>query len=425
MIKVLQIMDGKSYGGITKLMVDIEKNISKDIKFDYLTANNIDKKFNNLDTDRSTLKGRIKFNHRLHKFLKKNKYDIVHINSGAFFYVFCCVIICRISGVKKIITHSHNSPNINIVKRILIKILNPLFRKMTSIKLSCSDKASKSLYTKTKNVIIIKNGIDIDKYKYNEKIRNEYRKKLNVENKCVYGHIGRFEEQKNHDFLLNVFYKIQKVNKNSVLILIGEGSLKQLIEEKAASFGIKDKVLFLGFRKDADKILNAMDVFLFPSIYEGLGIVLIEAQTNGLPVVVSNNVPSEAKISDEYIKIKDFDIDNWVNKVINIQECERNNAYLNTIKSNYDIKQTTKQLEQIYRDLMKNIKKGSVKYLIIYTLSIIIAGIILYPLLDILYCKFITNSEFSYSITDHIISPIIIGAIIGIWLWYYDKHFKK
>ena len=353
MIRVLQIIDGKSYGGITKLMLDVENNISKDIKFDYLTANNIDKKFYNLNIDRSTLRGRLIFNHRLHTFLKKNKYDIIHINSGAFFFVFCCTIICRLSGVKTIITHSHNTPNIKKIKKVLIKMLNPLFRKMTTINLTCSVIASRSLYTRTDDVIVIKNGIDIDKYKFNEKIREEHRKELNVEKKQVYGHIGRFDEQKNHDFLLNLFYEIQKKDANSVLVLVGDGPLKSRMEEKVNALGIKEKVLFLGFKNDVYKILNAMDIFIFPSLYEGLPITLVEAQTNGLPVVVSNNITDEVKISDSFIKIEDYNIKKWLNKISSIKKIDRTNTYQDTMKYGYDIKQTTKQLEQIYRNLIK------------------------------------------------------------------------
>ena len=353
MIKVLQIIDGKSYGGIAKLMIDIEKNISEDIKLDYLTANNIDKKFYNLNIDRSTLRGRLIFNHRLRTFLKKNKYDIIHINSGAFFFVFCCTIICKLSGAKIIITHSHNTPNIKNIKKVLIKMLNPLFRKITTQNLTCSAIASKSLYTKTDDVIVIKNGIEIDKYKFDKQIRDEYRKKLNLEKKQVYGHIGRFNEQKNHDFLINLFYEIQKKDDNSVLLLVGDGPLKSKMEEKVSALGINDKVLFLGFQNDVYKILNAMDIFIFPSLYEGLPIALVEAQTNGLPVIASNNITDEVKISDNFIKIEDYNIEKWLNKISSIKKLDRTNAYQYTMKFGYDIKQTAMQLEQIYRNLIK------------------------------------------------------------------------
>ena len=200
MIKVLQIIDGYNFSGIIKLMLEVEKNISKNISFTYLTATNIYDKFNNLNIDRRSLKGKIIYNHRLYKYFKKNKYDIVHIHSGAFFYSFSCVLICKLSGNKKIIVHSHNSPNISKLKKVFIELLNPIYRKMTNVHLTCSNMASKSLFTKTNDVILLKNGVDINNYKYNESIRKEYRKKLNITNKKVYGHIGRFSIQKNHEY---------------------------------------------------------------------------------------------------------------------------------------------------------------------------------------------------------------------------------
>lgn len=352
MIKILQIMDGKSYGGICKLFTEIEKNISNDIRFNYLTANFINDKFYNLNIDRKKLKGRIIYNYRLFNFLKKHKYDIVHINSGAFFFTFFCVIICKLSGNKKIIVHSHNTPKINKLKKILIILLNPLYRKLTNIHLSCSKEASKSLFTKTDDVIILKNGIDTNKYKYNEKTRNEYRKELNLENKIVYGHIGRFDKQKNHDFLIDLFYEIQK-EQDAILLLIGNGKLEVNIKEKVKKLKIEDKVIFLEFRYDIDKLLNAMDIFIFPSHYEGLGIVVIESLTSGLQTFASSGIPEEANISNNFHKIYSYNIDDWKKQILNTKLNNRKNAYKDTIKSGYDIKETSKQLESIYKDLIK------------------------------------------------------------------------
>lgn len=352
MIKVLQIIDGKSFGGITKLMLDVEKKINNDIKFNFLTATNVYEKFYNLNISRSTIKGRIIYNHRLYKFLKKNNYDIVHINSGAFFFTFFCTIICKLLGIKNVIVHSHNTPKIKNIKKILIKILNPLYRKLTNAHLACSKNAARSLFTKTDDVIIIKNGIDINKFKYNEKIRNQYRKELNINDKIVYGHVGRFDEQKNHSFLIDLFYEIQK-KQDAVLLLIGTGKLEKEIKEKVKLLNIEDKVLFQGFRDDVSNLLNTMDVFLFPSLYEGFGNVVIESQTNGLPSFVSNGIPDEANISNNFHKLNTYDIEEWLKEILNVKIKDRKSAYKNTIKAGYDIKQTSKQLEQIYKDLIK------------------------------------------------------------------------
>ena len=345
-MKVLQVIDGYSFGGIAKFIQDVSNNI-KDIDMDFLTATNIKDEWINLGVSRKTIKGKIIFNHRLRKFLKKNKYDIIHINSAVFLFSFQVAFIAKISGIKKIIVHSHSVPMISKLRRVIIKILNPIYRKMTDVHLTCSNMASSSLYTKKDDVILIKNGIDIDKYKYNEKVRNKIRKELNINNKIVYGHTGRFDDQKNHDFLIDLFYELQK-DKDSVLLLVGTGPKEKDIKDKVKKLKLKN-VIFLGFREDIEDILSAMDIFIFPSLYEGLGISLIEAQTSGLPVVVSSSIPEEAKISNNYIKMSTFNINEWVNVIKGIKINKRDNAYKNAIKNDYDIKTSSKELEQIYK----------------------------------------------------------------------------
>ena len=344
-MKVLQVIDGYSFGGIAKFISDVSKNI--DIDMDFLTATNIKDEWINLGVSRKTLKGKIIFNHRLRKYLKNNKYDIIHINSAVFLFSFQVALIAKLSRIKKIIVHSHNVPKISKIKKIIIKILNPIYRRITDVHLTCSSLASSSLYTKTNDVILIKNGIDIDKYRFNKETRNRIRKELNIDNKIVYGHVGRFEDQKNHEFLIDLFYELQK-DKDSVLLLVGTGPKEKEIKEKVNKLKLNN-VIFLGFRNDIGDILNAMDIFIFPSKYEGLGISLIEAECSGLPVVVSSSIPEEAKISNNYIKMSTFNINEWVNVIKGIKINKRENAYKNAIKNGYDIKTSSKELEQIYK----------------------------------------------------------------------------
>ena len=350
-MKVLQIIDGDVFGGIAKIMSDIGNNIT-DIKFDYLTTLNVCDDWINLGISRKTLKGKIIYNHRLHKFLKENKYDIVHINSAVFLFSFQVVLICKLSKIKNVVVHSHNSLKLSFIRKLLMKILNPLYRKLTKAHLTCSPMASKSLYTKDDDVILIKNGIDIEKFKYNEKLRVKYRKDLNIENKLVYGHVGRFFKEKNHEFLIDVFYELQK-KQDALLLLVGDGTLESDIKEKVKDLNIADKVLFLGFRDDISNILNAMDIFIFPSLHEGLPISLIEAQTNGLSVVTSSCIPNEANISNDFIKMNDYDTNNWVNTILNIKLSNRENSYKNAIKNGYDIKDVSNELKKIYNNLIK------------------------------------------------------------------------
>ena len=186
----------------------------------------------------------------------------------------------------------------------------------------------------------------------NKAKRDKYRKELNLVDKKVYGHIGRFDHNKNHEFLIDVFSKILEKEKDSYLLLIGIGELENKIKEKVNNLNISDRVIFLGYREDINYLLDTMDIFIFPSIKEGLGLVSIEAQTSGLPVVVSNGIPDSANINN-FHKIDSFDIDTWVNTILSLKILDRNNSYKDTINSRYSIKDSTKDLEKIYKDLMK------------------------------------------------------------------------
>lgn len=367
MIKVLLISAGVNFGGIEKLELEYKKYLnSDDFRVDILVSNkntfekykiDTDKKYGifNLNMSSFNRKNQWQYDYKLFKFLKNNKYDIVHINSAVFFYSFKVSLIAKLCGIKNIIVHSHNEIRPNIKKRALITILNPIYRSIITEYLACSKAAQKSLFTKSfirKNKIkVLKNGIEVDEYKFNETVRKKYRMDLKIEGKTVYGHIGRFAPQKNHEYLIDLFYKIQQKQENSVLLLIGEGPLKGKIEDKVKNLNIADKVVFLGFRTDVDKLLNAMDVFLLPSLYEGLPVVLIEAQTNGLISFCSTNITKEASISN---KLKYFTLDDEIDNIAKTIVLQKNNvesrfdAYKDTISNGYDISEACKELKKIY-----------------------------------------------------------------------------
>lgn len=367
MIKVLQISVGAHFGGIEKLELEYAKHLnSNNFKVDILVLNkstyekyeeNAEQKYriHNLNMESFNRKNQWGYDYRLYKFLKNNKYDIVHINSAVFIYSFRVVLISKLCGVKKIVVHSHNSLYLNPLKRAIKTVLNPVYRSLVSDYLACSKLAEKSLFTegfiKKNKIKILKNGVEIEKFKFNELYRKKYRTELGLEGKIVYGHIGRFSPQKNHDKLIDIFYNIQKQQENSVLLLIGDGELKSQIEDKVKELEIQEKVKFIGFREDVNKILNAIDYFILPSKYEGLPVVLVEAQTNGIPVFCSDTISKEAKISDDFYTINlDEDCETIANKICNCKcgETDRKNAYKNVIENGYDIEDVCKELKSIY-----------------------------------------------------------------------------
>ena len=370
MKRVLQISIGTTvFGGVEKMIYEIYKNIDQNkYQFDFLSPNystyesyrneieNKGGKIIELKTDRSNFKKKLLYNKRLYKFLKNNKYDIVHINSGVFLFVLQVAVICKISGVKKIIVHSHNAIVIkNKLKKFIITILKPFLKCVATDYLACSELAAKSIFSKSnlKNVKIIKNGINVAKYKFNIDIREQYRKKLKIEDNICYVHVGRFEKQKNHNFLIEIFNEILKEQNNAKLFLIGEGELKENIKNKVKEYGISDKVEFLNQRKDVAELLQAMDCFILPSLYEGLPVVGIEAQTSGLPLICSDTITKELKLLDTTTFISLNDAANiWSKKICEITNSvdlqTRENAYKIVQDEGYDIKITANKMQEIY-----------------------------------------------------------------------------
>lgn len=240
--------------------------------------------------------------HRLSKFLKNNQYDAVHINIGSFFPVLTCAIAARIAGVKIIIAHSHSSGKNSRRKRILINIFAPMLSIFANRYCACSLVAAENLFSRgiirKKKYHIIKNAIDIEKFTFDENLRNEMRANLGYSNELVIGHVGRFVEVKNHNFLIDFFAEFNKRIPNSRLLLLGDGELKSKIEEKVSVLGLSEYVKFMGQQKNIHRYYQAMDLFVMPSLLEGFPIVALEAQSTGLPCYVSSNITDEINVTN-------------------------------------------------------------------------------------------------------------------------------
>ena len=236
-------------------------------------------------------------------------------------------------------------------------ILRPFSKKYATHYFACTEHAGRWLFGNKAfddgKVFIVNNGINIDSYIFNEKTRKEKRNELNIKDTdIIIGHIGRFMKQKNHEFLIDVFKELYKENSNYKLMLIGQGPLQDEIKQKVKDLCIEEAVVFLGQKSDANKYYQAMDLFLFPSLYEGLGMVFVEAQVSGLPSIASTEVPLIAKVSDKAVFIGlDEPIEKWV-KIINKNINYSRNVDINRIKdSGYDIVTEAKKLENKYYEL--------------------------------------------------------------------------
>ena len=307
--KVLMVVNGMAMGGIENFLMNIVRNIdyskfyveflycdTKDGYFDGELAE-LGIKYTKVTSRSTNLKKHLK---ELKAFFKANTFDAVHINySNAL-----CITVARAAkkaGIRNIIVHSHNSKSNSKVEKIhnIIKHFLPVYANKFC---ACSQVAAEWMFSKkicnSGRVQIIKNAIDVEKFQFKHTYRDEIKKEFGIENKIVIGHIGRFIEQKNHKFLVDIFEKYHLKNNDSVLLLLGDGGLLTDTREYVKSKNLEGSVIFAGVRNDVPKFLSAMDCFVMPSIFEGLPVTLVEAQASGLKILSSDNITKEVDLTD-------------------------------------------------------------------------------------------------------------------------------
>ena len=346
-------------GGVEAVVMNYYRHIDRNkIQFDFIC----DEDSTRIPYDEiNALGGRVilvppyqkvfKYQKELIKVFKENKYKIVHshINTLSVFPLRAA----KKAGVPVRIAHSHSTTNKKELKKNILKqLLRPFSRKYATDFMCCSEYAGRwlfgnKLYNQGK-VYLLNNAIDIDRFVFNEEIRKKKRAELGIsEDTFVVGHVGRFVEQKNHDFLIDIFKSIYEQKRNSTLILVGEGPLFDEIKKKVYSLNLESRVLFLGQRNDINELYHVMDFFLLPSLYEGFGMVLLEAQVNGLNCIVSKYVPEEAIIEKEKVRVaKDFSIGEWdftSNHFSNMDRIVSLDKY-----SSLEVNNQVKLLEDIY-----------------------------------------------------------------------------
>lgn len=283
------------------------------------------------------------------------KYDVVHSNSGKVWINYYSCYFGIKNNIPVRIVHSHSAllprrkPEIQKQDDSYRKFI----RKNATHFLACSIKAARWLFgSEFENYTILKNGIDLEKYKFNMDTRKKYRQELGLDNKFVIGHIGRFVEAKNHALLLNIFREIIKYDSNYMLLMAGGGELLEDIKEKSREMKIKDNCIFLGERMDVPGLLCAMDVFVFPSLFEGLGIAVIEAQAIGLPCITSEEIPEEACMPGGVERISfESSIKYWAEQILKYKTIsnKRKTYYTELNNAGYNVKNSAYQLWQLYK----------------------------------------------------------------------------
>lgn len=352
-IKVLQIGMHDQMGGVENFIMNYYRNIDKSkFQFDFLIPykdggyydNEIKKMGGNIFCfSFKNDKNIFKFLKELNKFFKNNHYDIVHCNDtglGALYLLFAKKYKYKIR-----IAHSHATSFESGIKGLLKEISGKFYVKLANCYYACSTEAGRFLF-KNKKFEIISNSIEYDKYLYNEIFRRNIRLELDIsEDEILLGNIGRFSEQKNQKVLINILSLLSNKYK---LILIGEGPLEDELKKIVKEMNLEGRVCISHPKHDVYKYYNAMDIFVLPSLYEGLPIVGIESQVNGLPCLFSNNISKEVVLNSN---VKFLDLNNikeWVEYIKSANLIREDN-----IRDIFNIKKNANILEKKYLELIK------------------------------------------------------------------------
>ncbi|WP_203258688.1 glycosyltransferase family 1 protein [Hyunsoonleella ulvae] len=373
--RVLQVLTIMNRGGAETMIMNYYRNMDRSkVQFDFLLHREERGAF---DDEIESLGGKIyrmppispnnafKYRAKLKEFFKTHHYSVVHSHlNGLSYYV---LKAAKQAGTKTRVAHSHIAiepitigsffaPNKRLVFTIKDCIQNLLKKKVLKVAtnyFACGTSAGKWLFGEHEmdKVNVINNAIDSSNFVFNSDKAQEIKKDLNLENKRIIGHVGRFDDQKNHFFLIDIFNEIHNKNSEIDLVLIGEGHLKNQVIEKVKKYKLEKNVHFLGVRNDVHELLNGMDIILFPSLYEGLPVSLIEAQASGLRILTSNTVTSKINVTGlVHFRSLDDSAVEWANLLLNLIDYKRENMKKKIIEANYDIKSNALVLQKFYLD---------------------------------------------------------------------------
>ncbi|MEY8677872.1 glycosyltransferase family 1 protein [Granulimonas faecalis] len=303
-VRVLHVLQRMEAGGTQAFLMNLYRNIDRSkVQFDFLVEYE-EKEF--YDDEIESLGGRVyRSNFREDKNLPRfvrflrgffgshSEYAVVHCHAYTIGYF--VLREAERAGVAVRIAHSHenNMYGVTVPLKVVMRSLFPIHANKL---MACSDEAGRFLFG-DRNYTVVKNAIDVDRYVFDETVRTEVRRELGLGSSLVVGSVGRLHHQKNQAFLLDAFREVAAMRPDARLLLVGNGPLREKIIAKASDLGIADRMILLSDRRDMDRLYQAMDVFVLPSFYEGLGIVAVEAQSSGLPTICSGGVAEDANVS--------------------------------------------------------------------------------------------------------------------------------
>lgn len=358
-IKICHVVSGLKAGGVESMIYNYCSKLDNNkYEFHILYQHEPSKK--NLEEFKeigfklkrisSKTKNPIKNYLETYKYFKKNSFDIVHCHMTMTNFI--PLIAAKRAKIKKRICHSHESRVMpkNILKKYFIKLMIYLCNKYATLKIACGIEAGKFLYG-SEDFIILNNAIDLNKFEFNSCIRNKIRKKLNIkEDEIVIGHIGRFAEVKNHEFVVNLLYNLIKYNHKLKLILIGDGELKEKIKNLVNHKNLDQNVIFTGVVSNVNEFYSVFDIFVLPSFREGLPLVGVEAQIAGLHCFFSKFIDENIIIDKSKAKLLNLNLQDWEKNIKNI----KSNKYSRNVDSkafkfkNFDLREEIKKIEKIY-----------------------------------------------------------------------------
>lgn len=363
MIRILQVVTYMGRGGLETMLMNYYRNIDRSkVQFDFLVHRDFEADY---DKDILSLGGKIYHVSRLvpwskvyknelcRFFIEHPEYKIVHVHQDCLSSV--ALQCAEKSGIPVRIAHSHNSNQDKNLKYLIKKYYMKKIPKYATDLFACSSDAGNWMFN-GHDYKILTNAIDTKKYKYSASVAEQVKTEFGIgKNDLVIGHVGRFNPQKNHVFLIDVFAECVKLNPEAKLLLVGDGAGKAKIQEKIKKLGIDKKVIFAGIRSDVERLLQAMDVFVFPSLYEGLPVTMVEAQAAGLPCVISDKVPEECIMTEGLVAVKSLSdsVENWAECILSKKDTVRQDVSNDIKNRGFDIKSASKWLEEFYIEKAK------------------------------------------------------------------------
>lgn len=361
MLRVLHYVSVMDRGGQETFIMNLFQEIDRSrIQFDFLCGENRPGEF---DEEIYSLGGHIFYakpvtvrNQLKHlqsvlllsRQLKEMPYDVFHIHTHHAFSAVLSAAAAKLAGIKTVVVHSHNtSAQYHLRAHELSK---KLLARMNIRRFACSQAAGEWMFGDS-GFTVIHNGVDVDKFCFDPQEHDAVRKEMGWENKKIIGHIGRFNGQKNHLFLIEIFAELHARFHDAHLVLVGKGELEEEVRKRVEEKGLSDAVSFLGVRSDVQRLYQGMDLLLFPSLFEGLSVVLVEAQASGLPCLISDTItPENVFIENVRQKPLEDPASSWAEECKQLLESaeERKDTREELRNAGYDMKDLANKLQEIY-----------------------------------------------------------------------------